>query len=141
MVRRENLNISKGRKKSAYGLFFCVKFGYAFFGRLDRAAFGLAVFLLDGILTPVQSATIIVRSNGVRFKTCQKEKPMKPFASMHSRTQKNEQVIEHTPIYDLAAYEKRQKQRKQTQIHFQTLKALSTLCIFCMTFSILFLGE
>lgn len=34
---------------------------------------------------------------------------MKPFASMHSRTQKNVQVIEHTPIYDLAAYEKRQK--------------------------------
>lgn len=66
---------------------------------------------------------------------------MKLFASMHSRTQKNVQVIEHTPIYDLAAYEKRQKQRKHTQIRFQTLKALSTLCIFCMTFSILFLGE
>ena len=138
MVRRENLNISKGRKKSAYGLFFCVKFGYAFFGRLDRAAFGLAVFLLDGILTPVQSATIIVRSNGVRFKTCQKEKPMKPFASTHSRTSKI--VKEHSPIYDLAAYQIRQRQLKRQRLIKNLVDTTVFISLASFTFSMLFWG-
>lgn len=70
-----------------------------------------------------------------------KGKAMKSFASTHSHTQKNVPVIEHTPVYDLVAYHKRLKQRKKAHIRAQTLKAISTLCIFCMTFSILFLGE
>lgn len=32
----------RGVKKSAYGLFFCLKYGYAFYGRLDRVPFGAA---------------------------------------------------------------------------------------------------
>lgn len=41
---------------------------------------------------------------------------MKTFASTHSCTQKNAHIIEHTPIYDLAAYEQRQCKLKRKQI-------------------------
>ncbi len=51
------------------------------------------------------------------------------------------QVKEHTPIYDIVAYEKRLKQRK-TQQFFKSLLANSfILCTFVLTFSLLFIGE
>ena len=50
-------------------------------------------------------------------------------------------VQEHTPIYDLEAYEKRLKQRK-TQQFFKSLLANSfILSTFVLTFSLLFIGE
>ena len=51
------------------------------------------------------------------------------------------QVREHTPIYDLEAYEKRVKKRKTSQLYQKTINAISLLCMFSMTFSILFMGE
>ena len=51
------------------------------------------------------------------------------------------QVKEHTPIYDLEAYEKRVKKRKTAQLYQKVINAISLLCMFSMTFSILFMGE
>ena len=49
--------------------------------------------------------------------------------------------IEHTPIYDIVAFEKRLKQRK-TQQFFKSLLANSfILSTFVLTFSLLFIGE
>lgn len=53
----------------------------------------------------------------------------------------NNLIIEHTPIYDLVAYEKRLKQRKKVLLFQKILKAISLLCMLSVTFSILFLGE
>lgn len=53
----------------------------------------------------------------------------------------NPHIIEHTPIYDLVAYEQRLKQRKKALIFQKILKVISLLCMFSVTFSILFLGE
>lgn len=53
----------------------------------------------------------------------------------------NSHIIEHTPIYDLVAYEKRSKQRKKTLLFQKIFKAISLFCMFSVTFSILFLGE
>lgn len=58
-----------------------------------------------------------------------------------SANSKNSHVIEHTPVYDLVAFEKRLKQRKFNQF----LKSLLTngfiLSTFVLTFSLLFIGE
>ena len=51
------------------------------------------------------------------------------------------QIIEHTPIYDLEAYEKRVKKCKTAQLYQKIINAISLLCMFSMTFSILFMGE
>lgn len=56
----------------------------------------------------------------------------------HSNSAK---VLEHTPIYDLEAYEKRVKKRKNAQFYQKIINAISLLCMFSMTFSILFMGE
>ena len=53
----------------------------------------------------------------------------------------NTQIIEHTPIYDLEAYENRVKKRKTAQLYQKAINAISLLCMFSMTFSILFMGE
>ena len=53
----------------------------------------------------------------------------------------NSHIIEHTPIYDLVAYEKRSKQRKKALLFQKIFKAISLFCMFSVTFSILFLGE
>ncbi|MCU4315268.1 hypothetical protein KTH46_09565 [Acinetobacter bereziniae] len=61
---------------------------------------------------------------------------MKTFASMHTCTQNN--VKEHTPIYDLQAYYLRQRSIKRKQL----LKNLRDTAVFFITvvliFSILF---
>ncbi|KAF1018419.1 MAG: hypothetical protein GAK29_04247 [Acinetobacter bereziniae] len=54
---------------------------------------------------------------------------------------RNINIIEHTPIYDLVAYEQRLKQRKKALLFQKVFKAISLFCIFSVTFSILFLGE
>lgn len=54
---------------------------------------------------------------------------------------KNAHVIEHTPIYDLEAYKKRQKTYKFNLFRIKLYKGISLCCIFSFTFSILFLGE
>ncbi|WP_151957946.1 hypothetical protein [Acinetobacter guillouiae] len=53
----------------------------------------------------------------------------------------NSQIIEHTPVYDLVAFEKRLKQRKKSLLFQKVFKAISLFCMFSVTFSILFLGE
>lgn len=50
-------------------------------------------------------------------------------------------VLEHTPIYDLAAYNERQKQRKRVQFIKYIFKSVSAFCVATLIFSILFLGE
>ncbi|EXD24290.1 hypothetical protein [Acinetobacter baumannii] len=63
---------------------------------------------------------------------------MKTFTATHSCTQNN--VKEHTPIYDLDAYQKRQRQFKRKKL----LKNLFDTAIFAsaagFTFSMLFWG-
>ncbi|EHU1482467.1 hypothetical protein A1Z73_RS10350 [Acinetobacter baumannii] len=63
---------------------------------------------------------------------------MKSFTATHSHTQNS--VLEHTPIYDLAAYQQRQRQFKRQKL----LKNLSDTAIFVsvagFTFSMLFWG-
>lgn len=66
---------------------------------------------------------------------------MKTFASTHSCTQKNAHIIEHTPIYDLAAFEQRLKKRKTQKLLKNTFAGLAQICMAVLTFSILFLGE
>lgn len=51
------------------------------------------------------------------------------------------QVQEHTPIYDLEAYEKRLKQRKIQQFLKSLLANSFILSTFVLTFSLLFIGE
>ena len=65
---------------------------------------------------------------------------MKPFASTHSRTQKNAHIIEHTPIYDLAAYEKRQRKLKLKQIFKNILDTTVFFSACSIVFSLLFWG-
>lgn len=63
---------------------------------------------------------------------------MKTFTATHSHTQNN--VKEHSPIYDLAAYQQRQRQFKRKKL----LKNLFDTAIFAsaagFTFSMLFWG-
>ncbi|WP_171492630.1 hypothetical protein [Acinetobacter brisouii] len=47
------------------------------------------------------------------------------------------QVIEHTPIYDLHAYNLRQSRLKRQKIRKNLVEALSFLCLISITFSIL----
>lgn len=51
------------------------------------------------------------------------------------------EVKEHTPIYDLEAYEKRLKQRKTQQFFKSLLTNSFILSTFVLTFSLLFIGE
>ena len=50
-------------------------------------------------------------------------------------------VQEHTPIYDLEAYEKRLKQRKIQQFLKSLFANSFILSTFVLTFSLLFIGE
>lgn len=63
---------------------------------------------------------------------------MKTFATKHTHAQNN--LKEHSPIYDLAAYQQRQRQLKRHRF----LKNLTDTAIFIsvasLTFSTLFLG-
>ena len=65
---------------------------------------------------------------------------MKHFASAHSCTQKNAHIIEHTPIYDLAAYEKRQRKLKRKQILKNILDTIVFFSACSIVFSLLFWG-
>lgn len=96
---------------------------------VDRAGQPLAGrFSEYGILTPVRSATITVRSDGGRFeKTYLRVLVMKK--SIH--------VLEHTPIYDLDAYNQRQRRLKHKKLRKNLVEALSFLCLVTITFSIL----
>ncbi|KAA8733890.1 hypothetical protein F4V57_07520 [Acinetobacter qingfengensis] len=60
---------------------------------------------------------------------------MKHFASTHSHTQNS--VREHTPIYDVDAYNQQQRRRQRQQTLINTA---SYLCIFGLAFSMLFWG-
>lgn len=64
---------------------------------------------------------------------------MKSFASTHSCTQNK--VQEHTPIYDMAVYQQRQKQIKYQRIRKNIFDTCTFVCAIVFTFSILFLGE
>ena len=63
---------------------------------------------------------------------------MKTFASTHSCTQNN--VREHSPIYDLAAYEKRQRKLKRKQIFKNILDTIVFFSACSIVFSLLFWG-
>ena len=53
----------------------------------------------------------------------------------------DKKYIEHTPIYDLEAYEKRLKQRKIQQFLKNFIDGFAFLCVAVLTFSMLFLGK
>lgn len=63
---------------------------------------------------------------------------MKHFASAHSCAQNN--VREHSPIYDLAAYEKRQRKLKRKQILKNILDTTVFFSACSIVFSLLFWG-
>ncbi|WP_242052529.1 hypothetical protein [Acinetobacter baumannii] len=63
---------------------------------------------------------------------------MKHFASAHSCTQNN--VHEHSPIYDLAAYEQRQRKLKRKQILKNLLDTTVFFSACSVVFSMLFWG-
>lgn len=50
-------------------------------------------------------------------------------------------VIEHTPIYDLDAFLKRQKQIKRSNLFKKIYEGSAFICMVMFTFSFLFLGE
>ncbi|HCE0841724.1 hypothetical protein [Acinetobacter baumannii] len=85
-----------------------------------------------GILTPVRSTTIIVRSNGGRF-----AKDLPRVLIM----KKAINIIEHTPIYDLEAFFKRQKQIKRSNFLKKLYEGCAFICMVVFTFSFLFLGK
>ena len=58
-----------------------------------------------------------------------------------SATYKNSHIIEHTPVYDLVAFEKRQKKLKFNQLLKSILANGFILSTFALTFSLLFIGE
>ena len=64
---------------------------------------------------------------------------MKIFALKNTSTQNS--VQEHTPIYDMAEYQQRQKQLKYQRIRKNIFDTCTFLCAMVFTFSILFLGE
>ena len=63
---------------------------------------------------------------------------MKHFANAHSCAQNN--VREHSPIYDLAAYEKRQRKLKRKQILKNILDTTVFFSACSIVFSLLFWG-
>lgn len=64
-----------------------------------------------------------------------------PCRIKHRPIKNHTQVIEHTPVYDLPAFEKRQKQRKLQQLVKTTLSHYFVFVTFMLTFSLLFIGE
>ena len=58
-----------------------------------------------------------------------------------SKFYQHQGCIEHTPIYDLAAFEQRLKIRKTQKLLKNTFAGLAQICMAVLTFSILFLGE
>lgn len=54
---------------------------------------------------------------------------------------KKNHIIEHTPVYDLIAFEKRLKQRKLQQFFKSLINSTFILGTFLITFSLLFIGE
>ena len=64
--------------------------------------------------------------------------PMKLFASTHSRTSKL--VKEHSPIYDLAAYQTRQRQLKRQRLIKNLVDTTVFISLASFTFSMLFWG-
>lgn len=99
---------------------------------VDRAGQLLAGrFSWYGILTPVRSTTITVRSDGGRFvKNLPRVFIMKK--SIH--------VIAHTPI-TLDAFKKRQKQIKLSNFLKKLYEGSAFICMVAFTFSFFFLGK
>ena len=58
-----------------------------------------------------------------------------------SATYKNSHVIEHTPIYDLDAYQQRQKKLKFAKLRKNIFETFSFCFCIVLTFSMLYLGE
>lgn len=63
---------------------------------------------------------------------------MKTFTATHSCTQNN--VKEHSPIYDLAAYRQRQRQSKRQKLLKNLLDTTIFVSVAGFTFSMLFWG-
>lgn len=63
---------------------------------------------------------------------------MKHFANVHSCTQNN--VKEHSPLYDLQAYEQRQRKLKRKQIFKNILDTTVFFSACSIVFSLLFWG-
>lgn len=99
---------------------------------VDRAGQLLAGrFSWYGILTPVRSTTIIVRSEGGKFvKNLPRAFIMKKF----------NHVIAHTPI-TLDAFKKRQKQIKLSNFLKSLYESTAFICMVAFTFSFFFLGK
>ena len=58
-----------------------------------------------------------------------------------SAISKNSHIIEHTPIYDLDAYQQRQKKLKFAKLRKNIFETFSFCFCIVLTFSMLYLGE
>ncbi|WP_151839281.1 hypothetical protein [Acinetobacter junii] len=63
---------------------------------------------------------------------------MKTFTATHSHAQKN--LKEHSPIYDLAAYQQRQRQLKRKKLLKNFFDTAIFVSVAGFTFSMLFWG-
>ena len=53
----------------------------------------------------------------------------------------DKKYIEHTPVYDLAAYNQRKRQLQRKQRFKNFIDGITFLCVAVLTFSMLFLGK
>ena len=123
--------------------FFCLncQIGYTRYGRSGRAA-SRWPFLLVRYFHPCSVYHHSVERMAVGLKSLPRVKIMKRQIQIRASSHlQNTLIIEHTPIYDIVAYEKRLKQRNTNQLFKKIFSAISLLCMFSVTFSILFLGE
>ena len=123
--------------------FFCLKslIGYTCYGRSGRAA-SRWPFLLVRYCHPCSVCHHSVTRMAVGLKRLPRVKAMKRQIQVRtSASTFDKKYIEHTPVYDLEAYEKRLKQRKIQQFLKSLLANSFILSTFVLTFSLLFIGE
>lgn len=144
MYRRDNLKtFPKSRNHPLSSGFFLPKLSdQLYFVMVDRqGSFALAVSL-GTVLSPLSVCHHSVTRMAVGFELTQRNLVMKrQVQARASAYSKNAHIIEHTPIYDIEAFEKRLKQRKTQQFFKSLLSNSFILSTFVLTFSLLFIWE
>lgn len=77
-----------------------------------------------------------VGSKLTRVKTMKRQIQVRTSASTFDK-----KYIEHTPVYDLAAYYQRKRQHQRKQLLKNFIDGITFICMSAITFSMLFLGE
>ena len=73
--------------------------------------------------------------------TLNEGKAKQRFARVQDESHAQVQTIEHTPIYDLAAYYQRKRQHQRKQRFKNFIDGITFICMSAITFSMLFLGK